>query len=391
MHAVSGAYCVCALTLFAAEGANAQAKPFAKLYTFPATTVTLPASALKLDLNGAGPTEFARVQQILARGDKGFVVANGATNELRFFDANGKFVKSSGRKGGGPGEYQRFISIALMPGDTIAVLDDIARRLSLVSPDGTYLRSVPLSPSPNGLGGPARVVALHNGKLLVAFNEVISMAPRETPVYFAEQFFEVNTSSGVLSKTELRLQSSEHFVQASLPKYGGVAYWDLAFGRAISIRPTPRALVTGDGTAWAVEERSVTGAVVGTHSLTRQVDVITGADKQQYRMSVLRGRKGEDSVLTERMAAEMPYPRTKPAYSRIEVDNEAHIWLQPYSAAQELPSAWIRLNPRTNTAISLAMPPRFRPIAFTTQLVFGVWRDADDVEHVQAYALPTFR
>jgi hypothetical protein len=69
------------------------------------------------------------------------------------------------------------------------------------------------------------------------------------------------------------------------------------------------------------------------------------------------------------------------------VDDTGRIWLEVYPEPGVVEGLWIRLDPRTRGATSVQFPARFRPMAFTAKGVYGVWRDSDDVEHVQLFAL----
>lgn len=74
-----------------------------------------------------------------------YVVADASPRILKLFDPSGRFVRTIGREGGGPGEY-RFIQLGAHV-DTILVFDTSQRRLTWFAPDGTLLRlaSVPSS------------------------------------------------------------------------------------------------------------------------------------------------------------------------------------------------------------------------------------------------------
>ena len=77
------------------------------------------------------------------------VVAVGSASELRFFDAGGVWLKSAGRSGQGPGEFQSLGWLSLGPGDTMRTYDWGLRRLSIFSPTGAFVRSALLkNPSP---------------------------------------------------------------------------------------------------------------------------------------------------------------------------------------------------------------------------------------------------
>ncbi len=358
-------------------------------YANPTTIRTLPQHAPLLDLGGSagGAMDFLRIVTILPRGDGGFIVVNGATSELRFFDATGHFVSSAGRKGHGPGEYSGVREVGFLPHDSIAVFDPSERRLSILGPNGGFVRSFPITAPFDGGGSATHMIALTDGTLLIGYSEVRTMAPQPDAVTFWQRLYRYSTTGEIRGGGPLRLPDSEHFVQASTPRMGGVAYWNLAFGRAMTVRAGPRSILDGDGTDWSVEERDLNGAVIRTHHLQREVSPVTPRDKDAFREKSLEGSQGEDRVIGERMVSEMPYPRTRPAYRRFETDGAGRLWLEVYPGLDQPENLWIRLDSRSRIAVAVALPEGLRPLAFTASRVYGVWRDSDDVEHVRVYSL----
>ena len=59
------------------------------------------------------------------------------------FDSRGRFVRVLGREGEGPGEFRAPMLIIRGLGDSIHVLDMMLQRMSILSPDGRYVRSNP--------------------------------------------------------------------------------------------------------------------------------------------------------------------------------------------------------------------------------------------------------
>jgi hypothetical protein len=62
---------------------------------------------------------------------------------IKVFDQNGTFLKSIGRKGGGPGEFENIGYMAMLPNGNILVMDFQSRRTSLLKPDGEFINSYP--------------------------------------------------------------------------------------------------------------------------------------------------------------------------------------------------------------------------------------------------------
>ncbi|MCA9764269.1 MAG: 6-bladed beta-propeller [Gemmatimonadetes bacterium] len=57
------------------------------------------------------------------------------------FDSTGRYLRSIGREGSGPGEYRRVSRILVLESDSILVLDDQLRRATILAPDLAYVRS----------------------------------------------------------------------------------------------------------------------------------------------------------------------------------------------------------------------------------------------------------
>jgi hypothetical protein len=85
-----------------------------------------------------------------------------------------------------------------------------------------------------------------------------------------------------------------------------------------------------------------------------------------------------------------------PAYAQL-VDNDRNLWVsdasldwylaQGFSRVPAGPVAWRVFDRDGRWLGSVTMPPRFRPMDIGSDYVLGLWRDADDVEHVRLYQL----
>jgi hypothetical protein len=90
--------------------------------------------------DGTGPTEFSEIMGVVRLRDGTIVVANMHTNELRFFDAGGRHVRTAGRSGQGPGEFLQVYLLKLRA-DTLIAFDS-RYGAELFSMDGKFLRLV---------------------------------------------------------------------------------------------------------------------------------------------------------------------------------------------------------------------------------------------------------
>jgi hypothetical protein len=87
--------------------------------------------------------DLSAVRLWLALNERELVAADGQANALRFFDGTLRLVRSIGRKGSAPGEFQLFAGGGIEKG-SIWISDAVLRRVSFFSPDGALRHVVDL-------------------------------------------------------------------------------------------------------------------------------------------------------------------------------------------------------------------------------------------------------
>jgi len=109
-----------------------------------------------------GPQALSEVGAVLpSRSGDVVYVAQPQEHLIRVFDSSdGRLLRTIGRRGAGPGEFQRLSTLGLH-GDSIYGTDMSLHRLSLFDPDGIHLRTERTMSDPlPETGRPARPVAL---------------------------------------------------------------------------------------------------------------------------------------------------------------------------------------------------------------------------------------
>lgn len=99
-----------------------------------------PVRSLALPMDFAGVTGWF-VEQVPAGQ---MILGAGRQGAPLLFASNGTFQRALGGKGAGPGDFQSATAFAVGPGDSIAVFDPSGSRLSLLTPDGRFTRSIQL-------------------------------------------------------------------------------------------------------------------------------------------------------------------------------------------------------------------------------------------------------
>ena len=114
------------------------------------------------EVEGSEATVFGSISGLAVNDAGRIYVLDRQANELRIFARDGRHVRSVGRAGGGPGEYQAANGLFWLSPDTLVVVDQQGGRYSFLSREGEYLRSVPRR---LGFYGWAFNGAYHNGRV----------------------------------------------------------------------------------------------------------------------------------------------------------------------------------------------------------------------------------
>ena len=89
--------------------------------------------------DGADEYMFGEVNELAVARDGSIYVFDRQVPALRKYDANGKFVKTFGRKGQGPGEYISGGGLGVLPDGRVLLWDTGNWRINVYSPNGDLL------------------------------------------------------------------------------------------------------------------------------------------------------------------------------------------------------------------------------------------------------------
>ncbi|MDP2954906.1 MAG: hypothetical protein Q8N53_00680 [Longimicrobiales bacterium] len=81
------------------------------------------------------------VQAAVTLATGAIAVANAGSYEIRYYDPDGGFVRATGRRGDGPGEFRFLRYLARLPEDSILAFDRGNQRVSVFDPAGQFVRS----------------------------------------------------------------------------------------------------------------------------------------------------------------------------------------------------------------------------------------------------------
>jgi len=120
------------------------------------------------EVEGGGPALFGRIRTIAVLEDGRIAVADALAEEVRLFDRDGRYHRTFGGRGGGPGELQGMQGVYLDPDGLLRVPEQENARLSVFDPDTGFVRSYPLYLFSYSFRGPWKAAFDSAGRTLLA-------------------------------------------------------------------------------------------------------------------------------------------------------------------------------------------------------------------------------
>jgi hypothetical protein len=81
------------------------------------------------------------------------------------------------------------------------------------------------------------------------------------------------------------------------------------------------------------------------------------------------------------------YPATFAYFAGLLADGEGNLWAQQVVSGADKIQRFAVIDSTGRFLGRVSLPANFRASAIASDAIYGVWKDADDVEHVRAYPL----
>jgi len=320
----------------------------------------------------------------LARMEDGtVVVADGGSQEIRFFDSSGHILAITGGVGEGPGEFSGLSGLGKGLTGSVWAYDFSLRRITWMTGSGELETLVSLGSPPPVLNA---VGPLPDGTFLLKqlwgaaqVSEARETGLRRDPVAFVRF-----APDGALVDTLGQFLGREVYLRDE----GGRG-----------VMSTPPFARNSVGTVWADE------VVVGTQDAFEFVKYDAGGETtgvvkipgwdlslspeevEEYIQRRLGGVPTEGRPGLRQELESMPVPARKPAYGGILADEAGNLWAGEWTIYPDIPHRWTVLDRTGQWLGEVLIPGRVHPYAIGQDWILGVEWDELDVEYVVLYPL----
>jgi hypothetical protein len=326
--------------------------------------------------------EFTRVAHTIELPSRQLVVVDAQSSELRVFGSDGRFVRSLGRGGSGPGEFRR-ISSVFSAGDSIIVWDSTLRRLT------TYLASGELvSTTPVTLTSEKRfdiVGRLKNGTWLLA-TPTLPTLDRPAGLY------RDSVGVGVMS-TEIKW----------IGVFPGPMLWvykpnpNAAHGLAVGIAafsPWTRTLAAGDRILVAdpltstIHVLTDTGRRAGLIRVPLSAQRVTATHiRRSLETELGRARTVRDTAVMRAKFERALVPTHAPLYSDVTLSSTGELWLQAFPIEERSPTRFVGVRLTGDTVGEFSLQSGSRLLHVGADYLWHVVANDDGVEVLQRRSL----
>lgn len=299
----------------------------------PEPTVTIGAA------DGEDAYLFRQLWKAVTLADGSIVAADGVSNEVRKFDADGVHLTTWGGFGERPGEFDELRAVARWRGDSIAAWDHFPHRgVSIFDAEGNLGRVVAL-----GMGQADRDIVLLRGGAFLADHWLRD--PGGSGLLVREQVFEIRDADGARIASLDPLPGREYF---EFTNRGMPVSMDIAFSRRVQAAGWRDLAVVSRNHVYELRAYAPDGALRRIVRVDREPVPVT-----ESLIELLREERGGGAHFDD-----MPHPETFPAFGTVMSDALGHLWVREYAVPGQpgLQRLWTVFDPEGRVLGLVEMP-----------------------------------
>lgn len=330
--------------------------------------------------------QFGQIAGIDIGSDGRIYVIDQQARQIRVFSPEGDFLMAMGEEGSGPGELSQGAGpVFVGPGDTVTVPDMMQQRITRYTASGEPAGSHPL-PMTEGIS--ARWDQTPDQSLL---NQAVIMQMPGQPEVEQKNLLLRRSPGGEIVDTLLQMPVGQTVSFAgntpSITLFESEPMWAMG--------PEGR-LYYGINSEYRLQARSPEGDLQRIIAKEFERRPVTESDQTEYRR-IIRGMwedQGMPPQALDMMSNALGFAEFYPAFANLLGGPEGTLWVQHIQTPDEVAEQggtfniqdmggadWEVFDDQGRLLGTIQMPPRFTPLMFQDDSIWGILRDEFDVQY----------
>lgn len=329
---------------------------------------------------------------VLELEDRRIVVGNRGTHEIRYYNAQGRFLGSVGREGAGPGEFAELSSIERFGPDSLLIWDPSNYRYAVLDVEGNFGRHFRFQSDTAGIvfrPGDDQIVFADRtflARQVIDWGSLPAGVVRPTAHYYRFD------PSGQLLSHVIAVPFQP--MKRQQTETGSYTMQEVLFSQSTRMAAGDTVFWVGTADDYVLREYRYDGRLlreirIAGFEPTPLTDEMFQAVLQRRldRIDAMSGLRPSALQAIRRNLRTMPVVEVLPPYRSVLLDAEGNLWVEHYPPPGEEHAKWDVFDGEGAWLGILTLPPRFEVREVGADYVLGVWIDDLDVEFVRQYGL----
>ena len=339
------------------------------------------------DLEGEDPYLFQRIWGACRLSDGRIAVMDSPAAELRVFSPIGEHLRTFGRKGEGPGEFNSPVLMGVLPGDTLVVVDRRLRRISQFHPEAGFLQDAAAGPEipgfllTDGMFSDGTVLihrTVSNDDLINGYHR-LKLRYRRVGVdgSLAVEF-------GEFVGDEL-VQATQSDGKAVITAIGNAP-----FGKEAVVAVGQQHFFYGSQDSYEIQGWNRDGGLERIIRRRAEFLPVTDdqvADRLAEELEHLNDDGNDLSQQYRRQFEATPIPDFHPAHGEIYADLLGYLWTEETRPSDQEPRMVSVFDPEGRLVAALPLPDGLRVMEIGADYVLGSYSDELGVQYLRMYSL----
>jgi hypothetical protein len=331
--------------------------------------------------------QFGQIAGIVETSDGRVIVLDQQAAQVKVYAPDGRYERSFGKAGAGPGELaqQGAGPLLIGAGDTLFIPDLLNQRLNIYAPDGTSLGSHRIAIEQ---GLPIRWETTDAG---VIVNQVRPLPGMPEPD--SMDVVVTRSSDGSISDTLIRFPSGQ-----TLSVRGGAPQFRIFSPEPIWALGTAGEILLGINSDYRITRYRADGTAAQLITKPFEPRPVTQDDRDMILSSLERlwRQAGMPDQAMAVLRAGVSFGDYIPAFAQFQGGPQGSVWVQRLRKPSDFPqeeretfdlqaglgaAEWDVFGGDGRYLGVLTMPQGFAPLAFRGSRLYGIWRDELEVQH----------